>query len=60
MPIGIASAIGQTEGHRAIWTWRVHGADLPRRSVISDRPIFDPRGVCVLNAFAWNFRAFLN
>ncbi|MFI5458518.1 MAG: hypothetical protein ACHRXM_24055 [Isosphaerales bacterium] len=36
MPIGIASAIGRTEGGLAVWSLRVHGADLPGRWVIVD------------------------
>jgi len=34
MPIGIASAIGRTEGHQAVRTRLVHDAGVPRRSVI--------------------------
>jgi len=37
MPIRIASAIGRTEGHLAVWNRRVHGADVPGRWVIVDR-----------------------
>jgi len=36
IPIGIASAIGRTEGHLAVWARCVHGAGVPRRSVIID------------------------
>jgi hypothetical protein len=37
MPIGMASTIGWTEGDLAIWSLRVHGADVPGRWVIVDR-----------------------
>jgi hypothetical protein len=37
MPIGIASAIGRTEGGLAVWGLRVHGADVPGQWVIIDR-----------------------
>jgi len=36
MPIGLASAIGRAEGGLAAWGLRVHGADVPGRSVIVD------------------------
>ena len=36
MPIGIASAIGRTEGRLAGWSLNVHGADVPGRWVIID------------------------
>jgi hypothetical protein len=36
MPIGIASAIGRTEGCLAVWGLNVHGADVPGRWVIID------------------------
>ena len=31
MPIGIASEVGRTEGGRAVWSVRIHGADVPGR-----------------------------
>ena len=37
MPIGIASAIGRTEGGLAVWGLRVHVADVPGRWVIVDQ-----------------------
>jgi hypothetical protein len=37
MPIGMASAIGQTEGGLAVWSLNVDGADVPGRWVIIDR-----------------------
>ena len=37
MPIGMASAIGRTEGGLAVWVLTVHGADVPGRWVIVDR-----------------------
>jgi hypothetical protein len=37
MPIGIASAIGRTEGGLAVWGLNVHGADVPGRWIIIDR-----------------------
>jgi len=37
MPIGIAWVIRLTEGHLAVRCRRVHGAGIPRRSVIIDR-----------------------
>ena len=36
MPIGIASAIGRTEGGLAVWSLNVDGADVPGRWVIID------------------------
>ena len=36
MPIGMASAIGRTEGCLAVWGLNVHGADVPGRWVIID------------------------
>jgi len=37
MPIGIASALGRTEGGLAVWGLRVHGADVPGRWSLVDR-----------------------
>jgi hypothetical protein len=37
MPLGIASEIGRTERGLAVWSLRVHGADVPGRWVIIDR-----------------------
>ncbi|MFI5460665.1 MAG: hypothetical protein ACHRXM_35060 [Isosphaerales bacterium] len=37
MPIGMASAIGRTEGGLAVWSLCVHGADVSGRWVIVDR-----------------------
>ena len=36
MPIGMASAIGRTEGGLAVWSLNVDGADVPGRWVIID------------------------
>ena len=36
MPIGMASAIGRTEGGLAVWSLNVDGADVPGRWVIVD------------------------
>jgi hypothetical protein len=35
-PIGIASEIGRTHAGLAVWSLRVHGADVPGRWVIVD------------------------
>jgi hypothetical protein len=37
MPIGMAFAIGRTEGGLVVWGLNVHGADIPGRWVIIDR-----------------------
>jgi hypothetical protein len=37
MPIGMASAIGRTEGGLAVWSLNADGADVPGRWVIIDR-----------------------
>jgi hypothetical protein len=37
MPIGMASAIGRTEGGLAVWGLNVDGANVPGRWVIVDR-----------------------
>jgi hypothetical protein len=36
MPIGIASAIGRTEGGLAVWSLNIDGADVPGRWIIVD------------------------
>jgi hypothetical protein len=36
MPIGMASAVGRTEGGLAVWQLTIDGADVPGRGVIID------------------------
>jgi hypothetical protein len=37
MPIGMAAAIGRTEGGLGVWRLLVHGADVPGQFIIVDR-----------------------
>jgi len=45
MPIGIAAAIGRTEGGPAVWGLRIRGADVPGRWAIIDRRFVAVEGV---------------
>jgi hypothetical protein len=43
MPVGMVSAIDRTEDRVAVWSLRVHGADVPGRRVIVDRKFVAPK-----------------
>jgi hypothetical protein len=49
MPIGMASAIGWTDGGLAVWRLKVHDADIPGPWVIIDRRFLPVDGASARN-----------